>query len=212
MCCWSRAPSSSGKCWFRSFWILRVIWYQVDERVRCVITAIHLKVFDSLIWIALAEIKHGRIAMLAVVGTLVQVIFPSRHLECIINCLYIFQQYVHLPSPDGIYDSSNPIDAFFKVGPSPIAQAWKLQSISQQNSSSSLFLRFSSALVPLSPTFTRESLAWLTCMLMELSLETSDGAPTNSKESLPHKLRKLSLRKSRMAVLPCSVSEAHCMY
>ena len=24
---------------------------------------------------------------------------------------------VHLPSPDGLYDSTNPIDAFFKVGP-----------------------------------------------------------------------------------------------
>ena len=29
---------------------------------------------------------------------------------------------VHLPSPDGLYDVSNPIDAFFHVGASPIAQ------------------------------------------------------------------------------------------
>ena len=32
------------------------------------------------------------------------------------------QQVVHLPSPDGRYDVSNPIDAFFHVGASPIAQ------------------------------------------------------------------------------------------
>ena len=29
---------------------------------------------------------------------------------------------MHLPSPDGIYDVANPIDAFFHVGASPIAQ------------------------------------------------------------------------------------------
>ena len=42
--------------------------------------------------------------MLAVVGWLVQ------------------QAGIHLPSPDGLYDTSNPIDAFFKVGPSVMGQ------------------------------------------------------------------------------------------
>ena len=42
--------------------------------------------------------------MLAVVGWLTQSYGP------------------HLPSPDGLYDVSNPIDAFFHVGPSPIIQ------------------------------------------------------------------------------------------
>jgi len=51
-----------------------------------------------------AELKHGRIAMLATVGWLVQ------------------SAGIHLPSPDGLYDKANPIDAFFHVGPSPIAQ------------------------------------------------------------------------------------------
>jgi len=51
-----------------------------------------------------AELKHCRVAMLATVGWLVQQYGP------------------HLPSPDGIYDTANPIDAFFKVGASPIAQ------------------------------------------------------------------------------------------
>jgi len=48
-------------------------------------------------WLREAELKHGRVSMLAVVGWLVT------------------QAGIHLPSPDGIYDSSNPIDAFFKV-------------------------------------------------------------------------------------------------
>lgn len=51
-----------------------------------------------------AELKHGRVAMLATVGWLVQ------------------QAGVHLPSPGGLYDVANPIDAFFHVGASPIAQ------------------------------------------------------------------------------------------
>eukprot|EP01041_Mallomonas_annulata_P004437 gene4437-8842_t len=54
-------------------------------------------------WMRESELKHGRIAMLAVTGCLVQ-------------------QVVHLPSPNGIYDNANPIDAFFQVGASPIAQ------------------------------------------------------------------------------------------
>ena len=55
-------------------------------------------------WLREAELKHGRVSMLAVVGWLAQMYGP------------------HLPSPDGIYDKANPIDAFFAVGPSPIAQ------------------------------------------------------------------------------------------
>jgi hypothetical protein len=55
-------------------------------------------------WMREAELKHARVAMLATVGWLVQ------------------SAGVHLPSPDGLYDVSNPIDAFFHVGPSPILQ------------------------------------------------------------------------------------------
>ena len=51
-----------------------------------------------------AELKHGRVSMLATVGWLVQ------------------SAGIHLPSPDGLYDVKNPIDAFFHVGASPIAQ------------------------------------------------------------------------------------------
>eukprot|EP01035_Chromulina_nebulosa_P019978 gene19978-25947_t len=51
-----------------------------------------------------AELKHGRVSMLATVGWLVQ------------------QAGVHLPSPNGLYDVANPIDAFFHVGASPILQ------------------------------------------------------------------------------------------
>ena len=54
-------------------------------------------------WMREAELKHGRVSMLAVVG-------------------YLVQQYVHLPSPDGRYDVSNPIDAVFAVGASPLIQ------------------------------------------------------------------------------------------
>lgn len=50
-------------------------------------------------WLREAELKHGRVSMLAVVGWLVQ------------------QAGIHLPSPDGLYDVANPIDAFFHVGP-----------------------------------------------------------------------------------------------
>lgn len=32
---------------------------------------------------------------------------------------------IHLPSPNGLYDVANPIDAFFHVGASPIAQVRK---------------------------------------------------------------------------------------
>jgi light-harvesting complex I chlorophyll a/b binding protein 4 len=51
-----------------------------------------------------AEIKHGRVSMLAVVGWLTTA------------------AGIHLPSPNGIYDKVNPIDAFFAVGPGPIIQ------------------------------------------------------------------------------------------
>lgn len=53
-------------------------------------------------WMREAELKHCRIAMLAVVGWLVQA------------------QGIHLPSPDGLYDTANPIDAFFNVAASPL--------------------------------------------------------------------------------------------
>jgi Chlorophyll A-B binding protein len=53
-------------------------------------------------WLREAELKHGRVSMLAVVGWLVTA------------------AGVHLPSPNGLYDVSNPIDAFFHVGP----QVW----------------------------------------------------------------------------------------
>lgn len=55
-------------------------------------------------WLREAELKHCRIAMLATVGWLVQA------------------AGIHLPSPDGLYDVANPIDAFFHVGASPIGQ------------------------------------------------------------------------------------------
>eukprot|EP01035_Chromulina_nebulosa_P066829 gene66829-91522_t len=55
-------------------------------------------------WLREAELKHGRVSMLATVGWLVQA------------------AGIHLPSPDGLYDVANPIDAFFHVGASPIAQ------------------------------------------------------------------------------------------
>ena len=55
-------------------------------------------------WLREAELKHGRVSMLAVTGWLVQ------------------SAGLHFPSPDGIYDKANPIDAFFAVGASPIWQ------------------------------------------------------------------------------------------
>lgn len=55
-------------------------------------------------WLREAELKHGRVSMLAVVGWLVQ------------------QAGVHLPSPNGLYDTANPIDAFFHVGPNVMGQ------------------------------------------------------------------------------------------
>jgi len=55
-------------------------------------------------WLREAELKHGRVSMLAVVGWLVQ------------------SYGIHLPSPDGIYNTANPIDAVFAVGPSPLLQ------------------------------------------------------------------------------------------
>jgi len=51
-------------------------------------------------WLREAELKHGRVSMLAVVGWLVTA------------------AGTHLPSPNGLYDVANPIDAFFHVGPS----------------------------------------------------------------------------------------------
>ena len=55
-------------------------------------------------WMREAELKHARVAMLATVGWLVQ------------------SAGIHLPSPDGLYDVANPIDAFFHVGPGPLVQ------------------------------------------------------------------------------------------
>ncbi|KAJ1429271.1 chlorophyll a/b-binding protein domain-containing protein [Ochromonadaceae sp. CCMP2298] len=55
-------------------------------------------------WMREAELKHGRVSMLAVVGWLVQA------------------QGVHLPSDTGLYDVANPIDAVFHVGAGPLLQ------------------------------------------------------------------------------------------
>jgi hypothetical protein len=55
-------------------------------------------------WMREAELKHGRVSMLAVVGWLVQA------------------KGDHLPSPVGLYDTANPIDAVFHVGAGPLLQ------------------------------------------------------------------------------------------
>eukprot|EP00401_Gymnodinium_catenatum_P054918 CAMPEP_0117575996 /NCGR_PEP_ID=MMETSP0784-20121206/62540_1 /TAXON_ID=39447 /ORGANISM="" /LENGTH=202 /DNA_ID=CAMNT_0005375175 /DNA_START=38 /DNA_END=646 /DNA_ORIENTATION=+ len=55
-------------------------------------------------WMRESELKHGRVAMLAVVGWLAQ------------------SAGFHLPGPEGVYDNANPIDAVFSVGPSPMLQ------------------------------------------------------------------------------------------
>jgi hypothetical protein len=60
--------------------------------------------YSDIKWMREAEIKHCRVAMLATVGWLVQ------------------SAGIHFPSPDGIYDKANPVDAFFSVGPSPLLQ------------------------------------------------------------------------------------------
>ena len=71
--------------------------------------------------------------MLATVGWLVQV-GRIILIQFFITFIIIFKFYfisfylfiqaagIHLPSPDGLYDVANPIDAFFHVGTSPIAQ------------------------------------------------------------------------------------------
>jgi hypothetical protein len=71
-----------------------------------------------------AELKHCRVAMLAVVGWLVQVSSSSVVFSSIgIKYWSLLQERgIHLPSPDGLYDVANPIDAFFHVGWSPISQ------------------------------------------------------------------------------------------
>jgi len=55
-------------------------------------------------WLREAELKHGRVSMLATTGWLVQ------------------SAGVHLPGNGDMYETANPIDAFFHVGWSPIAQ------------------------------------------------------------------------------------------
>ena len=55
-------------------------------------------------WLREAELKHGRVAMLATVGVLVT------------------QCGIHLPSPNGMFDTTNIIDAPLKAGVSPMLQ------------------------------------------------------------------------------------------
>ena len=58
---------------------------------------------NEIRWMREAELKHGRVSMLAVVG-------------------YLFQQVATLPGNDGLYSNKNPIDAFFQVGPEVMGQ------------------------------------------------------------------------------------------
>ena len=60
--------------------------------------------YNDVKWMREAELKHGRVCMLAVVGWLVT------------------SAGIHLPSEDGLYSVTNPIDAFFHVGPSVMGQ------------------------------------------------------------------------------------------
>ena len=55
-------------------------------------------------WLREAELKHGRVAMLATIGVLVT------------------QCGIHLPSPNGMFDTTNIIDAPLKAGVSPMLQ------------------------------------------------------------------------------------------
>lgn len=81
-----------------------LVWYFIVGKGSEDFDPIGFAEYFDVKWMQEAELKHSRIAMLAVVGWLVQ------------------SAGIHLPSPDGLYDVSNPIDAFFHVGPSPIAQ------------------------------------------------------------------------------------------
>ena len=54
-------------------------------------------------WMREAELKHGRVSMLAVVG-------------------YLTQQVATLPGNEGLYSNHNPIDAVFQVGPEVMGQ------------------------------------------------------------------------------------------
>ena len=60
--------------------------------------------YNDVKWMREAELKNGRVAMLAVVGWLVT------------------SAGIHLPSETGLYSVTNPIDAFFHVGPSVMGQ------------------------------------------------------------------------------------------
>jgi hypothetical protein len=61
-------------------------------------------VFPHAQWLREAELKHGRVAMLATIGVLVT------------------QCGIHLPSPNGMFDTTNIIDAPLKAGVSPMLQ------------------------------------------------------------------------------------------
>jgi len=55
-------------------------------------------------WLREAELKHGRVSMLAVTGWLAQ------------------SAGLHLPGGEGVFSTTNPIDAVFTVGPNAWAQ------------------------------------------------------------------------------------------